>query len=233
MRAVRVAEASGTDARVEDGEIRRMVDAVAEAVDRRADDQALVARARGDQAHAERLQADTAEQHRARAEAIHHETGQRLEKRRDRIEERHREAKRRIRHAEVFLDQRKQRRHHHLEEMAAAVRERDQRDDPIVVSLFQETIFLTKDEIAGTTVSACPPNGLWPPFSSFSSSQGPFTRRPISSSCAMVPYSSSKPWIASTGHEMRGRNSSRMSQRSQSGLSQTSAQPENVFLTSR
>ena len=40
----------------------------------------------------------------------------------------------------------------------------------------------------------------------------PLTRRSISSSCAMVPYSSSKPWIARTGERTPGRYSSRMSQ---------------------
>src|SRR5881396_2333341 len=60
-----------------------------------------------------------------------------------------------------------------------------------------------------------------------SSSIGPPVCLAIASSCAIVPYSSSKPWIASTGQCIRGRTSS-MFQLLKSGCIQMSFPPERL-----
>jgi hypothetical protein len=85
-------------------------------------------------------------------------------------------------------------------------------------------IFFMKPETDSKTFSGWSLCGEWPQSGSFSNSQGPPAWRPIASSCAMVPYSSSSPWMARIGQVMCGRQSS-MFQARKSGCSQMSFQP--------
>src|SRR5437870_1147243 len=81
-----------------------------------------------------------AAEHAARADAVDHEPRHRLEQRREQIEERRGEAQGGVRHAQVRLDERKERRHDDLEEMARAVRQSYQGDNDVIALVFHETI---------------------------------------------------------------------------------------------
>ncbi len=73
--------------------------------------------------------------------------------------------------------------------------------------------------------------GEWPQSSSTTRSTRPGTRASIASSCASVPYSSSRPWISSRGHSMPGSDDS-MFQLRNAGASQMSFHPRNAESTS-
>jgi len=123
-----VAEAMLADARVEDGEVHRVEHAVAEAAHDRRHEQHGVALREARSRRAGNRQREAREEHAASAEAVHREAGERLAYARDRVVQAHRSAQRRVRHAEVFLDEREEHGGGDLEEVRQAVRERHQPD---------------------------------------------------------------------------------------------------------
>src|SRR5690606_4207033 len=169
-------------ARMEEGEVAGVEDAVADAGDDHPGDEHRVARRQADERDAGHHHGEAREQHRARADAVDDEAGERLAERRQRVEERHGEAERRVRDAQIARDERKERRDDDLEEVARAVRERDEADDARVparghwlTSRFTPTPSSTlrrKPAAAARVPSGWSRKGLWPHFSSFTSSHG-------------------------------------------------------------
>ena len=126
--AVGEAQARRTDARVEDREIARMEHAVADAADDRGEDQRLVAARETDQDRSGHTQRYAEGQHPARAEPVGCEPRQRLADPGYAVIEAGDQPQRRVAHAEIFLEQRKERRDEKLQEVRHRVRGRHQAD---------------------------------------------------------------------------------------------------------
>jgi hypothetical protein len=123
-----VAEPVLADARVENGEVHRVEHAVADAAHHGGHEQHGVAVGEARERGAGDGERKAREEHAARAEAVHGEAGERLAHARDRVVQADRRAERRVGHAEVVLDERKEHRGGDLEEVRQAVRERHQPD---------------------------------------------------------------------------------------------------------
>jgi len=122
------------DAPVDERVVRGMEDAVAQARDRGRGHQPGIACRRGERQARAREQRHAAVEHAQRAEAVDHESRQRLPDPRDHEERGHQRADLREREAELRHQVRKQRRHDEVEEVRGAVRETNQRDDGGVVA---------------------------------------------------------------------------------------------------
>src|SRR5581483_5983959 len=149
-----------------------------------------VARRNTDEEDPRHLQREPAHQDVAPAVAVHDEARGRLWQRGEHVEHGQHEPEGGVRDAERLLHQREERREHELVEMAQRVAQPDEADDDRVFAL-PHAFFLANAAAAASVFSGWSRNGAWPQRSSLRSSQGPFTLAPISSSCAMVPYSSS------------------------------------------
>ena len=120
-----------------------MEHAVADAAERGAEREHRVVRGESLDEHAGDDERHAAAEHAARAVAVDDEAGERLQQARKRVEQRDQESERRVRHAELVLDEREKRREQELVEVAHAVRERDEPDDGRVVSHFKSRTNLT------------------------------------------------------------------------------------------
>jgi hypothetical protein len=111
-----------------------MKHAVADAAERGAEREHRVIRGESLDEHAGDDERHAAEEHATRAVAVDDETGERLQQAGKGVEERDEKSERRVRHAELVLDEREKRREQELVEVAHAVRERDEPDDGRVAS---------------------------------------------------------------------------------------------------
>jgi hypothetical protein len=113
---------------VQQREIRRMKDRIADAGDDRRGKQARIARRQRQHQTGDAQRADAEHQHRARADPVDHESGQRLADAADDEEHGHQKAGLGVGQREVRHQPREQRRQHQVEEVRRAVRQPDQAD---------------------------------------------------------------------------------------------------------
>jgi hypothetical protein len=130
----RMAEARRVHLAVEQGEVDRMEDAIADAGHDGEQQQHRVMRAGREAEGRSGQQTEAGEQDRPRAEAVDDEARQRLHGARDDEEDRHQEPELRVADRERFLQPREQRRQQELAEVADAVRDADEGDQGRVLA---------------------------------------------------------------------------------------------------